>query len=383
MIEQKQQQQTMPASSYVGDDGSGFRLRPKTNTRDDDGGHDERQQLSTNSSSSSSSRDDNAAIPSSSCLRAAALLDPDEAGKLCVRQGYAFPVQVVTEREAATLLERLEEYESTVFSAASHARATTSSNNQKALSGDDRFDIHLLLPWAWRLVHHPALVELARASLRTEDVWCWSTDLNIKEPKSDALYTWHQDSTYAGNDPPDGAVTVWLASTPSTAESGCVKCIPNSHLSGQIPHDEGRGGTNNVLAMQQQVRHFPPGLGPDQSEAIVLRPGQASVHSFLAIHSSEPNTSANRRIGLAIRYVSARCTRPNSKAKETATLVSGVGNDLFDPEPEPRVAMGDRERAAHRVALERQKQNYFSASSSPSQEGGGDGGVGGRGGCYR
>lgn len=294
----------------------------------------------------------------------------EEAGKRCIQQGFAYPVEVFSPTEANELYKKLQQYE---------ASLCPNTNQKKLLSGDDRFKIHLLLPWAWEIVYHPVLVDLACTCLGTDDVWCWSTDLNIKEPKSDTIYTWHQDSTYSGIDPPNAAITVWLALTPSTVESGCVRCIPNSHLHGQYPHVEGQGGKGNVLAMKQEIQSFSSSVnenlvGPDQAEAMVLRPGQASVHSFLTIHSSDPNTTTNsRRIGLAIRYVSAQCTKKKQQQqgtstaanvnvkvlKETATLVSGNGCNLFDEEPKPVTACGEKERLAHSAALQREKHNYL------------------------
>ena len=144
----------------------------------------------------------------------------EEAGSTCITEGFASPVHVLDLEQARACHAQLQEYEQLLDSTA---------------KGDHRFKVHLLLPWAWDLVHHPVIVQLAKACLQTNDVWCWSTDLNIKEPHSETHYTWHQDSTYAGISPSNAAVTIWLALTESGEESGCVKCIPRSHQFGQIP----------------------------------------------------------------------------------------------------------------------------------------------------
>ena len=266
-----------------------------------------------------------------------------------IQSGYAYPVRVLSPAQAEDCRRKLEEYE---------RRLCCNTIHTRCLSGDDRFKIHLLLPWAWNLVHHPTLIQIARSCLQTEDIWCWSTDVNTKEPGSKSHYTWHQDSTYAGMDPPSAAITVWLALTESSNESGCVKCIPLSHRLGQLPHREGRGGTDNALALQQEIDLTAVGLDPNAAEAMVLRPGEASVHSFLTVHASEPNSSHDRRIGIAIRYVSAHCTKAG-KERETASLVSGNGYGLFQQEQEPKVAMGENERRAHRLAMNREKANYL------------------------
>jgi hypothetical protein len=99
------------------------------------------------------------------------------------------------------------------------------------------------------------------------------------------------------------------------------------------------------------------------AEPMILRPGQASVRSFLTVHSSEPNTSSHRRIGIAIRYVAAQFQKAGS-VKETATLVSGNGFGLFQKEMAPVVAMGPDEKRAHALALEREKTNYLKDSKA-------------------
>ncbi len=49
-----------------------------------------------------------------------------------------------------------------------------------ACVGDARFKAHLLLPWLWRLVHHPRLVALVCAALHAEHVACWSTGAQLQ-----------------------------------------------------------------------------------------------------------------------------------------------------------------------------------------------------------
>jgi len=71
----------------------------------------------------------------------------------------------------------------------------------------------------------------------------------------------------------DDQVTLWLALSPATAESGCMRMIPGSHKNGvhkhEVTHDE-----NNVLLQGQTVR------GIDESEAVMcqLNTGEASFH---------------------------------------------------------------------------------------------------------
>jgi non-heme Fe2+,alpha-ketoglutarate-dependent halogenase len=264
----------------------------------------------------------------------------------CLEQGFADPVRVLSAEQAQNCLLSLQDYEEQCGG---------------SLRGDNRFKIHLVLPWAWDLVHHPVVVELACACLGTRDVWCWSTDLNVKESASATHFTWHQDSTYAGITPPGTAITIWLALTPSRRESGCLRCIPRSHQRGQLPHMEGQGDADNALSLQQEIiniekTHY---LAPDTSQDMVLEPGHASVHSFWTVHSSSANTTNHRRIGLAMRFVSAHAIKKAAKVQESATLVSGEGRGLFQPELRPMLAMGATEQAAHAAAMALERANYL------------------------
>lgn len=269
------------------------------------------------------------------------------------RNGYASPLTIWTPEEASRHYEMLLWYE---------AALGCSSASQRFLSGDDRFKIHLLLPWAWEVVHHPAIVQTVQECLQTADVWCWSSDLNIKESCSDSMYTWHQDAAFAKMEPSGGAATVWVALTRSGVDSGCLYCIPGTHTK-ELSHALGRGGNGNVLAFRQEVDEWPEEVRIDplsHAEPLELEPGQASIHSFLAVHASLPNKSQHRRVGLAIRYVSAHCRRKDGCAvKEMATLVSGNGNGLFEPESMPLVALGAQERRNHARSLELERRNYL------------------------
>ena len=54
-----------------------------------------------------------------------------------------------------------------------------------------------------------------------------------------------------------------------------------------------------------------------------MEPGQASLHHGWTIHSSSPNYSHERRIGLNIQYISPSMKQTKSN-KDTALLIRGV-----------------------------------------------------------
>ena len=166
------------------------------------------------------------------------------------------------------------------------------------------------------------------------------------------------------------AVTVWLALSPSTKESGCLECIPGTDVK-QLPHVEGIGGDSNALSLGQKVAQDElTKLHLDNTIAMELQPGEASMHSFWTVHASRPNNSSYRRVGLALRYVRADAKR-KTKLKEFACRVSGMrGSDeeeLFEQESQPRDSMGKAEREHHAEVMKWEVANYFSSSRTKSE----------------
>ena len=69
------------------------------------------------------------------------------------------------------------------------------------------------------------------------DILCWNTIIWIKEARSPSYVSWHQDLNYWGLDAND-LVSAWLALSPATVESGCMRVLPGSHAEEALPHDD-------------------------------------------------------------------------------------------------------------------------------------------------
>ena len=235
-------------------------------------------------------------------------------------------------------------------------------SNSLELDGPKRFKTHLLLPVLDDVVKNPDIIHVVCRVLGTEDVLVWSSDWCIKNAHSSGFYSWHQDSTYAGMAMPEKAVTVWLALTPSTPASGCLRVVPSSHKWGQLAH-EFKPSNENMLSRGQQIV-VGEQIADFTNEAVDLRlqPGEMSLHSFRSIHASGPNQTDDPRIGFAIRYCAADLQRGSRiTEKESATLVSGVEpvNCSFIMESPPNRAMGDEEVLEWKRAIDRENRNYF------------------------
>ncbi len=225
------------------------------------------------------------------------------------------------------------------------------------LQGDQRHKSHLLFTWLDAIVRHPAIVGPV-AEILGPDLLVWNSNFFVKEPGDGGFVSWHQDSTYWGLSEPD-VLTAWVAFSPSTRASGCMRVVPGSHLHDQLPHRE-RVDRDNMLSRGQEVAG-----AVDEAQAVdlVLAPGEMSLHHVRIVHGSAPNVAADRRIGFAIRYVPTRVRQ--LRGRDTATLACGVDRyGHFDLEPRPQADCDDAARAAHADVMRRHAALVMAGSSA-------------------
>ena len=148
------------------------------------------------------------------------------------------------------------------------------------------------------------------------DILLYNITYIIKEPHTPSHVSWHQDLTYWGFDS-DDQVTMWLALSPATLRSGCMKMIPGSHVTGAKQHNT-TDDPSNVLYSGQTVNE----VNEEQAVSCELQPGQASFHHGWTLHSSMPNESEDRRIGLNVQYIAPH-VRQTKHDGDSAILVRG------------------------------------------------------------
>lgn len=247
------------------------------------------------------------------------------------RNGYHYPVRVLSQPEADGYRQKIEDYEF------AHGLVMKSPYRNKP---------HLAFTWANRLVRDPRILDVVE-DLLGPDLLVWGSSFFIKEPHDPAYISWHQDSTYWGLSHPD-IVTAWVALSVSDAPNGAMKVLPGSHLRDQLPHKD-TFAENNLLTRGQEVA-----VEVNEKDTVMmpLQPGEMSLHHVRIVHGSEPNRANYRRLGFAIRYVPTY-VRQTAGPKDYAMLVRGVDRfHHFDYEPEPRVDLGEAEVAIHKRITE-------------------------------
>ena len=187
---------------------------------------------------------------------------------------------------------------------------------QKTGSLNYRYKIHTVLDIAYKIATNKELLDSVEALLGP-NILLYNTSFVIKEPHSKAHISWHQDLTYWGfND--DKQVAAWIALSDATEENGCMHMIPGSHKGGQLPHRTTKD-SNNLLHHGQTIE----GVSEEQSRCIPLKAGETSLHHGWTMHTSYPNKSDDRRIGLTINYISTDMFQTQTE-HDSAMLVRGV-----------------------------------------------------------
>ena len=217
--------------------------------------------------------------------------------------------------------------------------------------------------WAHEIVTHPVLVSAVKTVLDTNNILCWSSDINSKPGHSSGHIPWHQDSAYSGLEPSDQVVTAWVCLTPSSPDTGCVHVIPGSHVT-QLEHVTGDTDPNNKLVLKQYIPESELTQLSGESVPVSLVPGEVSLHSWRCVHKSGVNTSDQDRVGLAIRYMTDQVQNIGGVVRERATLICGSGGEWWDLETAPNKDYGDKERTHHQESMELERKNYMEGQDS-------------------
>ncbi len=224
-------------------------------------------------------------------------MDLDKIAAAYDRDGYVSGVRLISEDNAREHRASLED-----------AEAEIGSMHYKP-------KVHTILRSPLELATMPAVLDIVERMIGP-NILLYNATYIIKEPQTGSHVSWHQDLTYWGLSH-DDQITLWLALSPATPESGCMRVIPGSHKDGIYKH-EVTNDEDNVLLQGQTVRD----VRDEQSVHCTLAPGEASFHHGWTLHDSQPNKSNDRRIGLNVQYLATH-VRQTKHDLDSAILVRG------------------------------------------------------------
>ncbi len=204
------------------------------------------------------------------------------------QDGYLFPIQAVSPAQAKDWRDELEALETKWLD----------NGLRLPLNTYKRINAQCVMPLACDIGLNSAILDIVEGVLGP-DIMLYSTEFFIKEPQTTHIVSMHQDLTYWGMGEIDGLVTAWLALSDVTTQTGCMDFVQGSHKNPILPHED-TFDENNLLSRGQEIA---VDVADEDKVAVNLAPGQLSLHHGLTIHGSGPNASNDRRIGVAIRYL--------------------------------------------------------------------------------
>lgn len=222
------------------------------------------------------------------------------------RDGFAAGLRVFSEAEAQHLRNKVEQLE----------QYNASGAGGYDLNQFFRVNGHLVIPLLAEIAKTESILDTVE-TLLGPDLLVWSVELFIKEAHSNHTVSWHQDLTYWGMGETDDEVTAWIALSDVSIEAGCMRFMPGSHLGALVEHQD-TFAENNLLSRGQEI----PGVDDARAVYGPLQPGEMSLHHGRCFHASGANRSDDRRIGVAIRYVTPG-VRDSLHNKDYAMLVRG------------------------------------------------------------
>jgi non-heme Fe2+,alpha-ketoglutarate-dependent halogenase len=206
------------------------------------------------------------------------------------------------------------------------------------------YDRHLDCDTLSAHVTQPAIVHKLR-SLMGDDIICWKSNIFKKDPGEGGT-GFHQVETFVvGETTTSGApslayteapthvsqeLTVWTAFSPSDKAHGCLRFIPGSHK--RWYYDESKALTFDPESKTHDFFGYdyaeikldadwdPEDAGPVDME---MEAGQFVIFVAKCIHGSQPNTSAEPRLGYASRYV-----HPSVKVFDNVEKLNEFGDEI-------------------------------------------------------
>ena len=194
-------------------------------------------------------------------------------------KGYVTPIDVLTKKEASEIRNEVEVIE---------------KKWPGALEGIGRNYVHLISPVFNKVCLNEKILDAVESIIGKNILICGTT-LFIKNQNEKGFVSFHQDAKYIGLEPHNW-VTAWIAVTDSNEENGCMRMLSGSHK-GELKKHEQKFDEDNLLTRGQTIAN----VSIEETDPIVLKAGQMSLHHPTIIHGSGLNKSDDRRIGFVVQ----------------------------------------------------------------------------------
>ena len=218
--------------------------------------------------------------------------------------GYVAPIDVLSTEEAKEIRNEIENIE---------------KKWPNELEGLGRNYIHLISPTFDKVCYKPKILDAVESIIGKNILICGTT-LFIKNPNEKGFVSFHQDAKYIGLEPHNW-VTAWIAVTDSNEENGCMRMWAGSHKENLRDHNQ-KFDENNLLTRGQTIENVPV----NETNPVILKAGQMSLHNPKIVHGSGLNKSNDRRIGFVIQsYIGTNVEQVLGKMY----VQQARGNDKF------------------------------------------------------
>jgi len=203
----------------------------------------------------------------------------DQQIKFYNEKGYVAPIDVLSIQEANEIRKEIE---------------TIEKKWPNALEGLGRNYVHMISPVFNNVCLNNKILDAVESIIGKNILICGTT-LFIKNTNEKGFVSFHQDAKYIGLEPHNW-VTAWIAVTNSNEENGCMRMWPGSHKEDLKNHEQ-KFDEDNLLTRGQTIENVPI----EETEPVILKAGQMSLHHPTVIHGSGLNRSNDRRIGFVVQ----------------------------------------------------------------------------------
>jgi len=259
-------------------------------------------------------------------------------------KGYLAPIDALTKDEANEVKDEIEFIE---------------NKWPNELEGLGRNYVHLISPIFDKVVHNSKILDVVESIIGKNILACGTT-LFIKNSDEGGFVSFHQDAKYIGLEPHNW-VTAWIAVTDSNEENGCMRMWSGTHKTDLKNHTEKFDyDKGNLLTRGQTVENVPL----EETEPVVLKAGQMSLHHPKIVHGSEVNKSKERRIGFVIQsYIGSNVNQVLGKIY----VQQARGSDSFNYHEHverAKITMNEKNINTRKIAMEDLSKIFYDGLSN-------------------